>query len=74
MAQLSRDALDDRIGRLDALTKGLRTEIARFQGGAPSLTGEELRAYREGLGEGAAALQRARTATVEPYIRFMGPV
>jgi len=71
MAQLSRDALDDRIARLDALVKGLRTEAANLQRGARPLTGDELRAYLDGLGE-AAALGRARAAILPTYLKLLG--
>jgi hypothetical protein len=72
MSQLSRDALDDRIARLDKLTKGLRTEVANLEGGAQPLTREELRAYVDALGEAAAALQRARAAILPAYLKLLG--
>jgi hypothetical protein len=79
MAQLSRDALDDRIARLDALTKGLRTEISNLQRGATPLTGEELRANLDALSDATAALQRgespatSRSQTTTPVSRLVVP-
>jgi hypothetical protein len=73
MAQLSRDALDDRIARLDKLTNGLRTEVANLHHGAPPLTGEELRACLDGLRDAATALGEPGRPWLRPTCDLLGP-
>jgi hypothetical protein len=70
MREMGKPDLEQRIRRLNELTKGLGAEVRRWRRGADPLTLAERRHYRDGIQDALAGAEQARVALVQALERL----